>query len=255
MGNMCIPENCINGFPSGDELCQCSLGHYIENETCNDTNECSCRSGGICTCVPIPCYEGCDLCNSSDDFSKCYQCAFRYLNNPPVFSRDEEQYAYCVPVCPSGFDSDGVTCTPQHDDVRTHRYWFNDPVSLFYNHGSTFDTIDDVITLHTELPSGVPVKNRGVYFDGVKDGYLELPNFVFNHSWSIVCWTYTFSFIGTRQVQFQKEDSFVLYTEGTNMGLEIYSQNLIDTRGHTSSGMTPGVWGLLSIEAELISGR
>ena len=109
LGNECVQNNCAGGIPSGDNLCQGPPGYSIIGEECDDNNECTCNSLD-CRCIKIPCVEGCALCNSFTDMSRCLECEDGYLDIAPITLDPDDQYAYCVTECPSGFTLD--PCSP-----------------------------------------------------------------------------------------------------------------------------------------------
>ena len=248
MGNECIQNNCFGGVVSGDNLCQCPLGYHIEGEVCDDNNECTCNSLD-CTCVPIPCLPGCALCNSRNDMSRCFECEDGYLDIAPTVANVDDQYAYCVLDCPTGFKTD--PCEPDPDNELVIKFQFNYPISEYENLAPARINLE----IETDVTSGAPAKNRGIYFDGVGNAYAELSDFTLYHSWTLVTWIYPMMDDSERMVFFQKEDTFTSYIEGDVMGIEILSQATTDTGGFAQTGLESRSWQFISHEYEMINGK
>ena len=247
LGNECIQNNCFGGVPSGDNLCQCPRGWEIIGEVCDDNNECTCNSLD-CTCTKIPCHPFCALCNVTENMSACFFCEEGYIDIAPTVPNIDDQYAFCVEDCPSGFFTD--PCEPDPDTELIIKFQFNYPISEFENLGAVRINLE----LETDFPSGALAKNRGIHFDGVGDAYVELSFFALYHSWTVVTWLYPMMNGNERMVFFQKEDTFLSYIEGDVMGVEILSQQITDTGGFAQTGLVTRQWQFISQEYELYNG-
>ena len=65
-------------------------------------------------------------------------------------------------------------------------YTFDKPLTAVPNDGSASSTFD--VTLTTANPSAHPAKDRGIYFDGAADGFVEIPTLFLPHTFSVNAW-------------------------------------------------------------------
>ena len=106
-------------------------------------------------------------------------------------------------------------------------------------------------------PSGSPAKNRGIYFDGDKDAYIQISNFVLSHSYSLITWCLAFDRsdgnlqFGDGGTVFHKVDTTIAQDSNSIMLGRVLSQRPVDENAFAFSDMVAGQWYLASWEFEM----
>ena len=272
----CDGIGCINSRPcrpdcqNGAEWCHLCLDY--ECQTCvtydscedgacdvhatNDGNVCDCIEGWgrnfniDLECTEFRCYEGCALCESTSGFSVCLECEPGYLDIAPPGA----SYKYCAPECPANFTTD---CKFDLLNDVLARWNFNFPITAYQNTEEP-----SVITINTVTvaPSGSPAKNRGIYFDGDKDAYIQISNFVLSHSYSLITWCLAFDRsdgnlqFGDGGTVFHKVDTTIAQDSNSIMLGRVLSQRPVDENAFAFSDMVAGQWYLASWEFEMQNG-
>jgi len=88
--------------------------------------------------------------------------------------------------CPTGFIP--ATCSAGDLTRPAVAYNFNMPASDFTNKAYGGDILNAYLV--TDGKSGIPAKNRGIYFDGAHDGRISIDGLVLNHTFSVNIWVY-----------------------------------------------------------------
>ena len=181
--HLCEDRECVQcDTYTGCNSSQCTAsGHASEA-----TNACSCndnygRSGVDKVC--IQCHDNCKSCNPGglDDYSDCTDCmdGTQDIDATGIF--------YCTSYCPTGFD--GASCTLVGGDEKILDYNFNIPNIVFESTGAKTGSTYQ-ITATVVAPAGNPAKNRGLYFDGSSDGYVQIGELLLGHSFSVHSWVF-----------------------------------------------------------------
>ena len=265
----CAGIGCINDRPcredckNGHEWCHLCLDY--ECQTCTTYDNCeidSCdehaeRNGDECQCITgygrlsiddecvvLDCIDGCEVCTTPDDFSGCLGCTESYVDISP----DGTSYFYCYAECPTNFDSN---CNFSESFAMMFAYNCNVPSTTFANLTPNSVIEYSVVNINT---SGSPAKNRGMYFDGQEDAYIQVNNFVISHSYAYVIWC--LSFRGWRGTLFHKVEHSLVGAENDVMFAKVLSQALVDNSAEVSTGQASGGgdWGLISYEFEMVNG-
>jgi hypothetical protein len=63
---------------------------------------------------------------------------------------------------------------------------FNAPLTTYSNNAFTGNAFD--VTPTRVNPSAAPAKDRGLYWDGTEEGYVEIPSLLLHNSFSIHSW-------------------------------------------------------------------
>jgi hypothetical protein len=128
------------------------------------------------------CHDGCETCTvgAQDDFSDCTACPDSGYND---ISGASLNFKYCVNYCPTGYKV--ADCTLEAGKEMALSYAFNVPALTFANSGHA-GTLD--ITSTVDAPAGNPAKNRGLYFNGSNDGFVEIPGLLLSHTFSVHAW-------------------------------------------------------------------
>ena len=122
-------------------------------------------------------------------------------------------------VCPSGFL--GGSCTLTGGDELALSVNFNIPNDTFTNSGSSSGTLASLTTtIDSGSGAGHPAKYRGLYFDGANNGYIELPDFRLNHSFSVHSWVLV-KVLGDLTVYSRDRDDFSNGTSHQHLRLSI----------------------------------
>ena len=198
----CNQVDCETGFS------HCNLCFDRECTQCSDYNESDClatmcagssgkASGtGDCACTATngrsstdrlctPCHTNCDACTSDDavDYELCSACTSSSSKSDPTIF-------YCLTVCPTGYTGTAPNDCVEATDAATNMivsYNFNAPMDTFANTGSSSGSFD--ITLTEDIPCGHPAKDRGIYYNGVCNGFAQLNSaFILAHTTSIHSW-------------------------------------------------------------------
>jgi hypothetical protein len=83
-------------------------------------------------------------------------------------------------------------------------YDFNIPSNSFAGIGSVGSTLISTI----DNSAGHPAKNRGVYFNGTDNGFIEIPSFTLYHTFSIHAWVIVAGGNGDRTIFSKDRNSF-----------------------------------------------
>ena len=176
------------------ECTECSdyfVGQCLTGK-CDYTSNAS-ESGGECTCNPTygrididyicqTCHTNCNACTVGGvpDYNDCIECVAGSYNTSP------STYKYCTAYCPIAHTTgSGDTCTLPTDQLVLS-YMFNAPLTSYENTGSAGVSYN--VTPTRSNPSAHPAKDRGLYWDGTNQGYIEIPSLLLPHSFSVHTW-------------------------------------------------------------------
>ena len=244
------------------ECTQCSDYFSTDCSSC-DTNSTINSGGCVCndnygrsdvdeTCKQ--CHFHCKSCDpgANPDYRDCSECMPGTYDTSPVGS-----YTYCTTYCPSGFDASGCTL-PTNTMILS--YTFDKPLTAVPNDGSASSTFD--VTLTTANPSAHPAKDRGIYFDGAADGFVEIPTLFLPHTFSVNAWV-QLKGIGISQNIFAKtrNDFTNLVNVGLNASNNFTAKLTLDTDASTESVTsdttvaTVDTWYYLVYSFEMTTGK
>jgi hypothetical protein len=150
----------------------------------------------------LPCFDGCATCDhgGKDDYSDCLTCestAYELV--------DIGGYKFCAEYCPwwTTYNNGGNTGCSGSSTNAWVSLSFNVPWIKFSNSGDGGSDLDATPT--QAKPSGIPVKNRGIYFDGASNGYIKFVSLYLNTQLTIRAWVLTQQ-LGGYQTVFSKDN-------------------------------------------------
>ena len=231
--NTCTQTICFEGTLTETE-CVCGPGYFFDGTDC----------------VKNDCHEGCDLCTTDQDFRDCLACEVDYHDIAPTVTSGF-QYAYCVPECPTGYSTG--PCAFSSSTALVLKWYFNIPSVEYTNSGSGGFSW----SVHQSGLSVAPAKNRGVYFDGVNDGYITISGLVLSHSCTMITWCNNMGSLsdGQQRTMFYKAGSANIFLAGGQLAFQIQTQaDRIDASGNLIANMTPTQWYVVAYEATLDGG-
>lgn len=130
------------------------------------------------------CFTNCDACNPGglSNYSDCSACSAGAYDISPYGA-----FKYCTTYCPSGwFEDPAISCTAPPVDKMVFSVDFNAPLEVYPNGAFTGNAFD--VTPTRVAPSASPAKNRGLYWDGLAAGYVEIPSLLLGSRMSIHSW-------------------------------------------------------------------
>ena len=132
----------------------------------------------------------------------------------------QEDGVYCYSACPTGYVANiGDTCSLISDPAVSLN--FNIPSGKYTNLGSGDVTIRKDTKGNSDIP--IPVKNRGIYFDGKTTGYITIEGMMINPSFSIHSWIVIE--IDAKMTLFTKSGSVRVYYDDYALMSEILTPN------------------------------
>jgi hypothetical protein len=171
----------------------------------------------------------------------------------------DEAYDYCTSYCPSGFtDAD---CKLPGGSEMIVSYSFNVPANSFTNAGAT-TTAHDITNAAVK-----PAKNRGLYFDGASDWFIQVADLKLGHSFSVHAWV--FANTGSSLTLMSKDrDSFDPVTNQHHLRLSVTAARKmmvelaqdIDSANYVSKEsatklVTDATWTYLVYSLKMVDGK
>ena len=237
-----------------DRMCTLCTDYAQTDCTTCDTNSTVTGTGG-CECdegwgrsdvnqVCAACYTLCATCNVGGlaNYSDCLTCTAGNFNVSP-----DTGGAYCMDYCPTGYDADTAPSCTIPGDTKIISWTFDKPLSFVSNVGSAGSGFD--VTLTTADPSGHPAKDRGIYFDGVSEGYVQISTLTMSHTWSIHSWVLWLS--GNTET--------TIFSKGTGMILGVSEGKVkLDAGQGTTTplvSITENTWTYIVYSQQMVNGE